>query len=178
MNCLKPLKEFETTPVEKDAVAIFGGTFDPIHQGHLDVLRSLLAVFPTVIIAPTTSNPWKKQAPTDISHRAEMIRLVCKAEGLSLSEGFQGSGLLLDTQGYVYVADYVRSLQASLDVPLYWAVGEDIADSVSGWKDWQSLGITAVVHPVNISIHASDIRQKQQKAHPAIIEYCQKNVLY
>ncbi len=178
MSCLKPLNELLQTPPPEDSVAVFGGTFDPIHVGHLEVVRSLLEIFSFVILAPTTSNPWKREAPTALAHRVEMIRLVCRAENLPLTENKLAKGVFIEERGYVYVAHYVRELERELAKPLFWVVGEDIADTVQGWKDWDSLGITTLVHPVNIAVHASNIREKQLEPHPAILEYCAKHALY
>ena len=60
--------------------ALFGGSFDPVHKGHVNAVRSLLDTIPQidrVIIMPAFLNPFKANAmsPADGKDRMEMCRL-------------------------------------------------------------------------------------------------------
>ena len=159
-------------------VVVFGGTFDPIHQGHIDLVQTLRQYFSHIILAPATANPWKQRQPTRLSDRAEMIRLVCAYEAIPLVAAPSEPGVFLDAHGYTYVAEYVTGLRSSCSSRIFWAVGEDLAESVPKWKDWDTLGISAVVLPINLEIHATDVRSKREAPHPAIQEFCRQNRLY
>ncbi len=150
--------------------AVFGGTFDPIHEGHLGVIRQLVAHFPKVIVAPTSQNPWKTDA-TKLSHRVVMINLALKWEGLDLAASVY-------EDGYVYAIDLVRKLGESEPMPLFWVVGEDIAPEVEKWRDFEPAQVAVIVAPIRIPIHATEIRQSSAGLHPAIVDYAATNGLY
>src|SRR5260370_25947147 len=61
----------ERTPL----VAVYPGSFDPIHNGHVDVIRRSVAIFDEVIVA-VTYNPHKDAALFTGDERVEMIRKV------------------------------------------------------------------------------------------------------
>ena len=57
-------------------IALYLGSFNPFHKGHLDVIRTALNDFKMngVIIVPTMQNPWKKEKVLDIDKRIEIIK--------------------------------------------------------------------------------------------------------
>ncbi len=57
------------------SVAVYPGTFDPIHNGHIDVIRRSVLLFDEVIIA-VAYNPHKESALFTADERVEMIREV------------------------------------------------------------------------------------------------------
>lgn len=56
-------------------IAFYLGSFNPFHNGHLDVIRTAFKNFKMdrVIIVPTMQNPWKKEKVLDIDKRVEII---------------------------------------------------------------------------------------------------------
>lgn len=64
-----------------DHIAIYAGSFDPITNGHLDVLRGTLAIFDKVVVAIGT-HPGKKGL-FDFKQRVDLIREVVEDEGFS-----------------------------------------------------------------------------------------------
>ena len=58
-------------------IAIYPGSFDPLTNGHVDLVERALRVFDRVIIAIAT-NPEKEHSLFDLEERLEMIRDVCR----------------------------------------------------------------------------------------------------
>ena len=57
-------------------IALYLGSFNPFHNGHLEVVKTALNNFKMdkVVIVPTMQNPWKKEKVLDINKREEIIR--------------------------------------------------------------------------------------------------------
>ena len=64
------------------AVGIFGGTFDPFHNGHLQLVRSVLklGILERIYLMPNYIPPHKPQPVADDRDRLAMINLVCAHE--------------------------------------------------------------------------------------------------
>ena len=65
-------------------IAIYLGSFNPFHNGHLEVVKSALIDFKMdkVIIVPTMQNPWKEEKVLDFGKRLEVICLSIYGAGL------------------------------------------------------------------------------------------------
>ena len=57
-------------------IALYLGSFNPFHNGHLEVIKTALRDFKMngVIIVPTMQNPWKEEKVIDIDKRIEIIK--------------------------------------------------------------------------------------------------------
>lgn len=160
------------------ALVVFGGTFDPVHEGHMGVLRKLVPCFQRVIVGVTGQNPWKEAPGASYAQRLEMLRLALDAEGLQFSEEEESNGLILLDYPYVYAEELVRHLRTKFNFPVYWAVGEDSRDDVARWKNWDSLHVPVLVMPVLINTHAAKVRSGELPPHPALSKYIKENRLY
>jgi nicotinate-nucleotide adenylyltransferase len=117
------------------AVAIFGGTFNPVHHGHLVVaeeVRTRLHL-DKVIFVPTHTPPHKDLAdlaPT--SHRHLMLTLATLS-----NPGFEVSTFEMDRGGKSYSIDTVRHFRSRLGegVQLHFIVGADMLEDLSGWRE-------------------------------------------
>ena len=94
----------------REKVAIYPGTFDPVHIGHLDVLEDSSKVFSKVIWAVGT-NPVKKPM-FSIEQRLEMMRL---ANSFSNVEVAQFGGLLVNFAKSIGAEFVIRSLRMATD---------------------------------------------------------------
>jgi pantetheine-phosphate adenylyltransferase len=92
-------------------VAVFPGSFDPITNGHLDIIRRSLSVFDEVIIA-ILMNPEKRPLFT-VEERVEIIRETYQGERRVKVDTF--SGLLVDYAVSVGASVIVRGLRAISD---------------------------------------------------------------
>ncbi len=159
---------------------VFGGTFDPIHEGHISAIRNLLQQFDTVIVAPTERNPWKELPMTSLSKRVAMIELVLNAESLPftfVSNELQ-PGLILSSITYVYAEELVQKFRHTFQGNLHWAIGEDQQESVERWRNWQTLQVPIVSVPIEIDIHSTAVRQGESLPHPAIRNFIDAEQLY
>jgi nicotinate-nucleotide adenylyltransferase len=118
-------------------IGLLGGSFDPIHAGHLALARAALERLglAQVRFIPA-GHPWQKGEITDAAHRARMVALAIAGEPrftLDLSE--------VERPGPSYTIDTLRALRASLgpDVPLVLVLGADQMERLDTWREWQRL---------------------------------------
>lgn len=119
-------------------VGILGGTFDPIHYGHLAAAEGALhlAGLDKVIFLPNWQPPHKAGRPISAAeHRAAMVRLA-----IAGNPRFEFSGMELERQGPSYTIDTIRALQtAHPDWRTAFVVGMDSLVQIHTWKDYQTL---------------------------------------
>lgn len=117
----------------RGGLLLFGGSFNPIHVGHLIIARAAaekLGVERTILI-PSAAPPHKTgsdlAAPED---RLEMVRLAVAGE-----PGFEVSDIELRREGPSYTLLTVQAYrqQVGADVPLYWLIGGDTLPELHGW---------------------------------------------
>ncbi len=97
----------------RDGVAIYPGSFDPITNGHVDLVQRTLRVFDKVIVAIAT-NPEKDRSLFTLDERIVMIREVFKAtNGRVEADSFQG--LLVDYAHRKGSTVIIRGLRAISD---------------------------------------------------------------
>ena len=120
-------------------VGVFGGTFDPIHCGHLvcaDQLREAFGL-DRVIFVPCNRSPHKpRYRAAPVGHRIRMAELAirdCKAFAVSDVEARRG--------GLSYTVDTVAELKLMLGprVELWLLLGMDAYLEVPAWKNWEQV---------------------------------------
>ena len=128
-------------------IALFGGSFDPIHLGHTGVAhvagRQIEAE--TVVFIPAKCSPLKVSFPQADDHdRLRMIELAIRTDG-----AFAVSDCELRRAAPSYTLDTVRQFQASygLDTSIYWLLG---ADSVKDLVYWHK--IDELIDTCNVSV--------------------------
>jgi pantetheine-phosphate adenylyltransferase len=95
------------------SIAIYPGSFDPIHNGHVDIIRRSVTLFDEVIVA-VAYNPHKDSALFSPDERVEMIRDCIKdLEPRARVDKF--SGLSVDYAERIGAAVIIRSLRAVTD---------------------------------------------------------------
>lgn len=92
-------------------LAVFPGSFDPPHYGHLDIVRRALAIFDDVLIAVLRNE--EKRPLFTVEERVELMRTVVAGEARCRVESF--SGLLVDFTERVGAGAIVRGLRALSD---------------------------------------------------------------
>lgn len=168
-----------------------GGTFDPIHFGHLNLAINLKekAGLDKIIICPAWVSPFKEgQKMASPQHRLAMCRLAI--EGL---KGFEVLDYEIKKAGPSYTIDTIKYLNR----PLRLLLGDDQLKDFSKWKEadllkklapplvgtrFQKEGETTI--PI-MEISSTDIRQRLKAKEPCVhlvphkvLDYIFKNDLY
>lgn len=118
-------------------IGIFGGTFDPIHYGHLRSALEVKDIFQLteVRLLPSATPPHRSQPAASALMRTAMLALAIANQ----------PGLVLDTReidrpGTSYMIDTLRSLRHDYpDQPLLLFIGLDAFNQLHTWHQWQAL---------------------------------------
>ena len=118
-------------------IALFGGTFDPIHCGHLIVARCVLERLSLdgVTFIPSANPPHKGRADlSDVAHRLAMVERAIDAE-----PGFACDDCEARRTGPSYTLDTVMHFRARLgpEATIHWIIG---ADSLAELESWHRVG--------------------------------------
>ena len=190
-----------TTP----RIGIMGGTFDPIHHGHL-VAASEVQVsldLDEVIFVPT-GIPEEKPDVTSSEHRY-LMSVIATAS----NPRFRVSRVDIDRPGPTFTIDTLRDMHQSYpDAELFFITGADAVAQLSTWREaeqlWQMAHFVAVTRPGHelnvegipdravsvlevpaLAISSTDCRQRVRDGHPVwylvpdgVVQYIAKHRLY
>ncbi len=115
----------------------YGGTFDPIHDGHLAIARAARdSLRAEVGLMPAADPPHRAPPGASAEHRARMLDLAVAGE-----RGLHVDRRELRRQGRSYTVDTLREVRAELgpDAPLALLVGADSFLDLPQWHQWQAL---------------------------------------
>ncbi|MFN2597470.1 MAG: nicotinate-nucleotide adenylyltransferase [Pyrinomonadaceae bacterium] len=124
---------------EARRIALYGGTFDPVHDGHLAVARSLVELFDPdeVLFIPAHVAPHKRaQPPTSALHRYAMLALATQDE-----PRFRLSTAEIDAPERPYSVETVARLQneCGAGARLFFVIGADSWNEITTWREWERL---------------------------------------
>ncbi len=182
-----------------------GGTFDPIHHGHLVAASEVAQSFDLdeVIFVPT-GQPWQKSGVTRGEHRYLMTVIATAS-----NPRFTVSRVDIDRVGPTYTIDTLRDLHEERpDAELFFITGADAITQILGWKDvrelWQLAHFVAVSRPGHelsvsglpnhdvsllevpaLAISSTDCRARVNRGFPVwylvpdgVVQYISKHHLY
>ena len=136
-------------------IGLFGGSFDPIHKGHLHIARAFAdeLALNTVLFLPA-GEPYHKNSPqTSAQQRLEMVQ-----EAIAQDERFAVSNVDMIRHGATYTIDTINIFkQIYPSDQLWWLMGMDSLMQLHTWKNWQVL-----VRQTHIAVAA---RSGQNLAH-------------
>ena len=118
----------------------FGGTFDPIHIGHLRCASEMMELFDLnrIIFVPAARPPHKSNDTiTSFCHREQMIRLAIEG-----NPAFTFSDVENRREKISYSVETVQHLldQHRLEnIELYFIIGQDAFHAIRTWKEWERL---------------------------------------
>lgn len=184
-------------------LGVFGGTFDPIHLGHLaaaDEVRHALGL-DEVVFVPAHAQPLKPAPVASPEHRLAMTRLAVEGDA-----GFSVSTVDLDRGGATYTVDTLADLTAlHPDAELTFIAGADAVATLDRWKDPERLmtlarfvGVTRpgheapdpgrgvwVVDVPGVAVSSTEVRRRVSVGAPirylvpdAVVEYIDRHRLY
>jgi nicotinate-nucleotide adenylyltransferase len=190
----------------KVRLGVMGGTFDPIHHGHLVAASEVASKFKLdeVIFVPT-GRPWQKANVTDTEDRYLMTVIATAS-----NPRFKVSRVDIDRAGPTYTVDTLADIQALYpDAELYFISGADAISQILSWKDvdklWDKAHFVAVTRPGHeltlpasapkgaidileipaLAISSTDIRERAQRHEPVwylvpdgVVQYINKHKLY
>lgn len=129
-------------------VGILGGTFDPIHIGHLIAASSVYEALnlDSVVFIPA-GDPWQKR-DRDLStgqQRLEMVKLATENDSR-----FQVSDLEITRSGPTYAVDTVLEWKRlNPNDELFWIVGSDALSGIPSWHEWEAFVTEVTIVAVN-----------------------------
>ncbi|GAA2526393.1 nicotinate-nucleotide adenylyltransferase [Microbacterium mitrae] len=182
-----------------------GGTFDPIHHGHLVAASEAAHSFDLdeVVFVPT-GQPWQKPGVSNREHRYEMTVI-----STASNPRFTVSRVDIDREGPTYTIDTLRDLAAQRpDAELFFITGADAVAQILSWRDhdelWDLAHFVAVSRPGHVlsteglpservsqleipamAISSTDCRERVRRGHPVwylvpdgVVQYIAKHHLY
>src|SRR5580765_3824223 len=117
-------------------VAIYGGTFDPVHNGHLEVARAVVKLFELddLIFVPAWVPPHKKNANiTSAFHRFAMLTLATEED-----QQLRVSTTELDAPELPYAVETVARMKNESE-RLFFLIGADSWAEITTWHEWRRL---------------------------------------
>ena len=121
-----------------NSVAIFGGTFDPVHNGHL---RSAIEIKEALGVDELRLMPSHRPPLRGAPGAESRQRLAMVAAAVNGQSGLRVDNRELRRDGPSYTVDTLRDLRAELGaaVSLTVVMGSDAFNQLHRWQDWQSL---------------------------------------
>lgn len=114
-------------------IALLGGTFDPIHIGHLRMAIELrLAGFDEVRLIPNNVPPHREQPKASAEQRFTMVKLACEqlAQAGIIADDIE---LKRDQPSYSVATLELLRQQLPMNTRLSWVIGDDAWDSLHRW---------------------------------------------
>lgn len=118
-------------------IALYGGSFDPVHEGHLEVARTLKELFALdeVVFVPAHVAPHKRdRAVSRAIHRYAMLALATQGD-----ESFRISTVEIDEPERPYTIETLSRFQHSFgaSVRLFFVMGADSWEEITTWREWE-----------------------------------------
>ncbi len=114
---------------------IFGGSFDPVHIGHILIARDIYEAFKPerFLFIPTSRAPLKDKHSASPEDRLKMLSLALEGEPFEIDDREVRRG------GVSYTVDTMRDLQKEVEEKPWLLMGSDTALSLHLWKEPQEL---------------------------------------
>ena len=168
-------------------LGLFGGSFDPVHNGHVDLVNYFIykLSLDKVFVIPTFVSPFKLDRPPLATplQRVDMLRLAF--------EGIEKVKILtyeLDQKTVSYTIDTVREVKQKFSFDdLFLLLSTELIPSFPLWKNFEEIKKLASVEfaPVRVCVSSTEIREKIKKRmllipeiSPKVLDYIENHGLY
>lgn len=149
-------------------IGVFGGTFDPIHNGHINafVETYVRLKLDKIIIIPTYISPFKELTGTSDTDRLNMLRLAVQSYDFVTIDTFE-----IDQQQVTYTFDTLKYLTEKYsDDDLYFIIGTDHFSSFDKWANADELHELAKFIVLDRDDELYDIKEPFIKLNTNIVE--------
>lgn len=145
---------------QRKRIAFYGGTFDPVHNGHLEVARRTIELFEfsELVFVPARQAPHKlEREVTPPLHRYAMLALATQEDPQLRISTFE-----LDAPDRRYTIDTLRHFRSLFreSQELFFIMGADSWSEITTWRDWygllQTVNVIVVTRPGYVIEAASD----------------------
>jgi nicotinate-nucleotide adenylyltransferase len=120
-------------------IALLGGSFDPIHNGHIALARYFLQLLkPDELRVIPAGNPWQKgNLQVSAEHRVAMMQCAFQEQNIPVTIDLQE----IQRHTATYSIDTLRAIRAEAgpDASLVFLLGADQLQQLNTWKEWQRL---------------------------------------
>jgi nicotinate-nucleotide adenylyltransferase len=188
-------------------LGVMGGTFDPIHHGHLVAASEAASTFELdeVVFVPTGRPTFKLDQEVTLAEHRYLMSVVATASNPS----FTVSRVDIDREGVTFTVDTLRDLKERRpDADLYFITGADAIEQILTWKDAEELfsmaqfvAVTRPGHALSVdglpgdrvhvleipalAISSTDVRARARSGKPVwylvpdgVVQYIAKHRLY
>ena len=188
-------------------IGIMGGTFDPIHHGHLVAASEVQDRFglDEVIFVPTGEPPYKQEREVSPAEYRYLMTVIATASNTR----FSVSRVDIDRPGLTYTIDTLRDLREIYpDDEFFFITGADVLPQILDWKDasdlWELAHFVGVNRPGHsipkkglpehrvtvievpaMAISSTDVREREKSGAPiwylvpdGVVQYIRKYGLY
>lgn len=188
-------------------LGIMGGTFDPVHNGHLSAASEVASLFglDEVVFVPT-GQPWQKVKKTVSPPEDRYLMTVIATAS---NPRFSVSRVDIDRPGPTYTIDTLQDLRKQYPhAELFFITGADALQQILGWKDHQEMfdlahfigvtrpgyhlddtglpeGTVTLVEVPALAISSTDCRERRSRGMPVwylvpdgVVQYIEKRHLY
>ena len=123
----------------KKRIALYGGTFDPVHRGHLAVARTISQIFEIneLLFVPAWLAPHKRTRDvTPALHRYAMLALATQQDARLRISSFE-----LESPDRGYTVETLTHFESELgnNAELFFLMGADSWAEIQTWREWQRL---------------------------------------
>ncbi|GIG20067.1 putative nicotinate-nucleotide adenylyltransferase [Cellulomonas chitinilytica] len=184
-----------------------GGTFDPVHHGHLVAASEVAARFELdeVVFVPTGHPTFKQEQEVTVAEHRYLMTVIATAS----NPRFTVSRVDVDREGLTFTVDTLRDLKAQRpDAELFFITGADAIEQILTWKDAEELftmaqfvAVTRPGHALSVdglpgdrvhvleipalAISSTDVRERARAGQPVwylvpdgVVQYIAKHRLY
>ena len=125
-----------STAPQLPRIGILGGTFNPIHCGHMEMARTARDEFrlQQVWLMPTRQPPHKRDTLISAAHRMRMVEVACEGES-----DLVASDVELLREGTTYTVDTMRYLHQNRPADYFFIIGGDTVLELHTWYEFEEV---------------------------------------